>query len=101
MPATHKLQLTFDTATSELRAVHRCTVEVGGQFVSHAEPVELGEEVGAAMRGMIEQNAAAMESIAGTLAVRHVAASTGKDEIGVKRLTVAGSLTSKGDAAAK
>ncbi len=101
MPATHKLQLTFDTATGELRAVHRCTVEVGGQSVSHAEPVVLGEEVGEAMRGMIEQNAAAMEAATGSLAVRHVAASTGKDEIGLKRLTVAGSLTSKGDAAAK
>ncbi len=99
--ASHKLQLTFDTATGTLAVVHRCTVEIGGHTVSHAEPVALEGDVAEAMKGMIEQNAAAMEAATTKLAVRHVAASTGKDEPGVKRLTVGGSLTGKGNTAAK
>jgi len=94
--ATHKLQLTFDTATGVLSAVHRCTVEAGGHSVSHAEPVEIGGEVADAMRGMIEQNAAAMEAAASNLAIRHASAVDGKLEAGVKPLKVSGSLAGSG-----
>lgn len=101
MAATHKLQITFDTASGKLRAVHRTTVTVGGHEVSHAADVDLGDGVAAAMSGMIEQNAAQMETDATRLAIRHAAAVEGKLPQGVQSLKVSGSITGKGDAATK
>ena len=92
--AAHKLNLTYDETTGELAVTHRCTVEVAGHKVSHAEAIELDNapEVVAALKGWLDSNRKAMGEAAALLAVRHVAAVTAKEEPGVKRVKVGGSL---------
>lgn len=103
MAAAHKLQVTFDEATGEVRITHRCTVVVGGHTVSHAVEVAPDDRdaLAAALKGWIDANREQMEKDAGLLAVRHVAAVTGKDEPGVKRIAVGGSLGPAGGSAVK
>lgn len=92
--AAHKLQLTYDESTGEVRIVHRCTVTLGGHAVSHAAevPPDDADALAATLKAWIDANREQVESDAGLLAVRHVAAVTGKDEPGVKKIAVGGSL---------
>jgi len=92
--AAHKLRITFDEATGEVRIDHRCTVEVGGHAVSHAVEFDHAapDALAAELKKWVDANREAMEKDAGLLAVRHVAAVTGKNEPGVKRVAVGGSL---------
>jgi hypothetical protein len=99
MAATHKLQITFDEAAGRVTAVHRCTVEVAGQRVSHAREIELEGDPAAALKGILDANRAAMEQDATALAVDHVAAVAKKAPKGVKQLKVGGTLGPAGGTA--
>lgn len=91
-PATHKFAITLDEATGQVSAVHRCTVNIGGALISHSRDVEMSAEVAAAMKQFLDGNRAEVEKEALALAMSHIAATSGKKQPGVKRLTVHGAL---------
>jgi hypothetical protein len=92
MAATHKLLITFDEAAGTVGAVHRCTVVVAGQSVSHAREVELGADAAAALASILDVNRAQVEAETGVLAVSHAAAVLGQRQPGVIPLKVGGTL---------
>lgn len=97
MHCDNKFQITFDEGSGELKATHRCTVELNGLSVGHSREIELSPEVETAMRAFIDQSRSEVEEEAKALAVSHSAAVTGKVIVGVKRIKVGGSLTGVGD----
>jgi len=99
--ATHKLQITLDGDT--LTVTHRCTVDIGGQAISHAEPVTIADKPGAiaALQKLIDGNRKEMEDRTLKLAVSHAAAVSGKVGPNTKALTAGGSLGTIGATDAK
>lgn len=103
--ATHELRLAYDDATGTVAVTHRCTTQIGGHAVGHAEEVALSdpEAVAAWLKGLVDANRAEMEGRTGLLAIQHVAAVSGVGRKGVKRLELGGTLgpvgatTNKGD----
>jgi hypothetical protein len=94
MPASHRLQITYDESTGTVTAVHRCTVTVPGHPspITHAREIELDPESAAALKGVLDANRDVLEAETGELAVDHAAAVSGKVRKGVRPLKVGGSL---------
>ncbi len=92
--ASHKISITFDEATNALHVVHRCSVDVAGHTVSHAEDIELTETGGVLgmLKGLIDSNRTEMEAIANLHGVNHASAFSGKALAGVKKLTIGGAV---------
>lgn len=101
--AAHKISLTYDEAADTLTVHHRTCVAIGQIVVSHEEPVELADPaaVTATLKDWIDTNRAEMDKTAQLLAVRHLAAIEGKEEPGVKRIKLGGTLGAAGDGEVK
>ena len=91
--AKHKIQLTYDD-DGNLAVTHRCTVEAGGQEVSHAEPVEIDDHDGAcaSLQSLLDANKDEMETRTTAMAFAHVAAVAGKLPAKTKSLKAGGTL---------
>jgi len=96
--AAHKLQIVYDAATGDLTITHRCTVEVGGHTVSHAEPVTVADPAAfaASLNALIDANRGEMEQRANELAIDHAAAVAGKARKGRKAVALGGTLGAVG-----
>ncbi|HEY1192247.1 MAG TPA: hypothetical protein VGE74_31775 [Gemmata sp.] len=78
MSAPHKLQITLDEATGDLRVRHYATTELGGaRVVAHEEvslTPDLEAEVRAHLAAILDANRAAMDAHVRAEAARHAAA---------------------------
>jgi hypothetical protein len=94
--ATHKLTITYDEATGEVTAVHRCAVAVGPTVVGHARDVELDAGAAAVLKAVLDANRKTVEAETQILAVSHAAAVAGKKQPGVTPLMAGGRLGALG-----
>ena len=101
--ATHSIRIDYDESSGHLSVVHRCTVEVGGHAVSHAEEIVLNDPaaVAAVLAKFVDGNRAEMEERTTALALQHAAALAGKAGKGVKQLKLGGSLAAVGETSHK
>lgn len=101
MTLTHTFRIDYDDATGEVKAVHRCTSDVGGEKVSFAEDVQLPADAAAALKAFVDDNRKAMENVTKLMALRHAAAVSGVPEARVTKLKVGGSLAAVGKTSPK
>jgi hypothetical protein len=96
--AKHTLRITYDDATGAMACEHGCVVEIAGHDVRASDAVELSADSAAALKAIVDTNRAEMEQRATALGIQHAAALSGKEQKGVKKVLVGGSLTAAGGA---
>lgn len=98
--AKHTLRITYDDATNTVACEHGCVVTIAGHDVRASDAVELSADSAAALKGIVDANRAEMEERATKLGIQHAAALSGKEQKGVKKVLVGGSLAPAGGASA-